>query len=124
MYIVHSFADCKGRHLAIVLETSYFMLLFVIHINDINSLKWKVGAWDTQGLANPLNPAMSPHSRHPSHWWNSERRKNREGGKTLNEPLHGPLHKRSTKNSQILAVYKATTNHVSLHLWDWPLDPR
>ena len=23
------------------------------------------------------------------------------------------------KNSQILAVYKATTNHVSLHLWDY-----
>ena len=38
------------------------------------------------------------------------------GGKTLNEPLHRPLHKRSTKNSQILAVYKAATNNVSLHL--------
>ena len=41
-----------------------------------------------------------------------------EGGKTLNELLHRPLHKCSMKNSQILAVYKATTNHVSLHLWD------
>ena len=44
--------------------------------------------------------------------------------KTLNEPLHRPLHKHLTKNSQILAVYKATTYHVSLHLWDWPLDAR
>ena len=32
--------------------------------------------------------------------------------------------KHLTKNSQILAVYKATTNHVSLHLWDWLLDAR
>ena len=47
-----------------------------------------------------------------------------EGGKMLNEPLHRPLHKRLTKNSQILAVYKATINQVSLHLWDWPLDAR
>ena len=44
--------------------------------------------------------------------------------KTLNEPLHRPLHKRSMKNSQILAVFKATTYHVSLHLWYWPLDAR
>ena len=29
------------------------------------------------------------------------------GGKMLNEPLHRPLRKRSTKNSQILAMYKA-----------------
>ena len=50
-------------------------------------------------LANPLNPAMSPHSRHPSHWWNGGRKKNKgwEGGKTLNEPLHRALHKRSMK---------------------------
>ena len=36
-------------------------------------------------LANPRNPPMSPHSRHPSHWWNSGRKKNRDGrgGKTL-----------------------------------------
>ena len=46
------------------------------------------------------------------------------GGEMLNELLHRPLHKPSTKNSQILAVYKATTYHVSLHLWDWPLDTR
>ena len=46
------------------------------------------------------------------------------GGEKLNEPLHGQLHKRSTKNSQVLAVYKATTYHVGLHLWDWPLDAR
>ena len=44
--------------------------------------------------------------------------------KAVNEPLHRPLHKRLTKNSQILAVNKATTNHVSLHLWDLPLDAR
>ena len=34
------------------------------------------------------------------------------------------LHKRSTKNSKILAVYKATTYKVSLHLWEWILDAR
>ena len=28
-------------------------------------------------LANPCNPAMSPHSRHLSHWWNSGRKKNK-----------------------------------------------
>ena len=39
------------------------------------------------------------------------------GGKTLNEPLHRPLQKRPMKNSQILAVYKATTYYVTLHLW-------
>ena len=27
-------------------------------------------------------------------------------------------------NLQILAMYKATTHHVSLHLWDWLLDAR
>ena len=77
-------------------------------------------------LANPRDPAMSPHSMHRCHWWNSGRKKNKgwDGGKTLNEPLHRPLHKRSTKYSQILAVYKATTYHVSLHLWNWPLDTR
>ena len=32
------------------------------------------------------------------------------GRKTLNEPLHRALHKCSMKNSQILAMYKATTN--------------
>ena len=33
-------------------------------------------------LANPRNPAMSPHSMHPSHWWISGRKKNEgwEGG--------------------------------------------
>ena len=31
------------------------------------------------------------------------------GGGTLNEPLHRPQHKCSTKNSQILAVHKVTT---------------
>ena len=45
-----------------------------------------------------------------------------EGGKTLKEPLHGLRHKRSTKNSKILVVYKATSYHVCLHSWDWPLD--
>ena len=30
-------------------------------------------------LANPRNPPMSPHSRHPSHWWNSGRKRNRDG---------------------------------------------
>ena len=29
-----------------------------------------------------------------------------------------PQRKRSTKNSKILAVYKATTYHVNLHLWN------
>ena len=59
-------------------------------------------------LVNPHSPAMTPHSRHASYWWNSGRKKNKgwEGGKTLNETLHRPLHKRSTKNSQILAVTK------------------
>ena len=38
------------------------------------------------------------------------------GGETLNDRSTKPLYKRS--NSQILAVYKATTNHVRLHLWD------
>ena len=42
----------------------------------------------------------------------------------LKKPLHRLLHKCSTKNSKILAVYKATMYHVSLHLWDWPLDAR
>ena len=46
------------------------------------------------------------------------------GGEMLNEPLQRPLHKRSMKNSYNLEVYKATTYHVSLHLWDWPLDAR
>ena len=35
-----------------------------------------------------------------------------------------PKTKRSMKNSYNLEVYKATTYHVSLHLWDWPLDAR
>ena len=44
------------------------------------------------------------------------------GGKMLNELLHRSLNKHSTKNSQILGAYKATTYHVSLHLQDWLLD--
>ena len=71
------------------------------------------------------NPAMSPipGTRHTDETVEG-RKIGMRGGKTLNEPLQTPLHKRSTKNWQILAVYKATTNHVSLHLWDWPLDAR
>ena len=32
-------------------------------------------------LANPRNPAMSPHSRHLSHWWNSGREKKIRDGR-------------------------------------------
>ena len=44
----------------------------------------------SQWLVNPPNTAMSPHPRHPSHWWNSGRKKNRGrgergGGETLNK---------------------------------------
>ena len=71
-----------------------------------------------------LQPSHEPHLRHLSHLWNSGKKKNTgwEGGKTLKELLHGLLHERSTKNSKILVVYKATSYHVCLHSWDWPLD--
>ena len=59
---------------------------------------------------------MASKSPQPSHeppfqapiWWNSGRNQNKgwEGGKTLNELLHRPLHKHSMKNSLILPVYK------------------
>ena len=49
--------------------------------------------------ANPRNPAMNIHSRHPSHQWNNGRKKNKgwEGG---GQPFFRQLHKRSTKNSK------------------------
>ena len=57
-------------------------------------------------LVNPHSPALTPHCRQATYWWNRGRKKNKgwEGGKTLNETLDRPLHKCSTKNSQILAV--------------------
>ena len=63
------------------------------------SLDRKLPPW----LANPHNPAMGPHSRHPSHWRNSGRKKIGMGGgedanwtapqttaQTLDEELAGP----------------------------------
>ena len=43
----------------------------------------------------------------------AQKRWNAKKQKTLKQPLH----KRSMKNAKILAVYKATMCHVSLHLW-------
>ena len=46
---------------------------------DCQSLDRILPLW----LVNPRNPAMSPHSKHPSQWWNSGRNKNKgwEGGR-------------------------------------------
>ena len=53
-------------------------------------------------LANTHNPAMSPHFRHPPHWWNSGIRKIRDGrGEKLKQPLHRLLHQHLTKDSKI-----------------------
>ena len=62
-------------------------------------------------MPNSPNPAMSPHipgTRHTDKTVEGRKIGMGVGGKMLNEQLHRPLHKRLTKNSQILAVYKAT----------------
>ena len=43
-------------------------------------------------LANPRNPAMSPHSRHLSHWWNSGGEKNKGMGGGEDAKWTAPLH--------------------------------
>ena len=66
-------------------------------------VKWRLGAQNIQELprwkllpwlANPGNPAMSPHTgkgnRHPSHWINSGKREGRGGGNCLDNELTPP----------------------------------
>jgi len=68
-------------------------------------------------LAIPRNPANDePPFQAPvtliKQWKGKKKNKGWEGGKTLNEPLH------CTLDDEHTAMYKATTYHVSLHLWD------
>ena len=92
------------------------------------TLNRKLPPW----LANPHSPAMSSHSSHLSHWWNSGRKKNRDGedakwtapqttAQTLDKELADPSRVQSYHEPCEPALMGLTAGSLLSSWAAWPL---